>query len=588
MSLQSIFVVNTAPGCDNYIEQQVSATTCNTYIVRITPNTNALGPFDVYVSTYPDPLSAATLYYSAQTRSQMLAGVTVNLGPCVTPTVTPTITSTPSQTASNTPTPTQTPTQTITQTPTRTSTVTPTSSITPTQTPTPTQTLTPSNTPSQTPTQTPTLSPGATPPPTPSPTPTQTATPTNTPTQTQTATSTPTQTPTQTPSLTPTNTPTQTSSSTPTPTPTVGTITITISSFFSPGSIQVLYTANSNAVLDVDVEVSFVDTLGVITGSPISISGSVLILSGQTSGVSNFTIAEDYNNLDDTSVYSGITLSFTGTPTTAFVVNTQSQFDVTPTPTPSITASPTVTPTNTQTPTNTPTQTPTPSRLYWEYSLGYDVSSSVNACGDYYISPSNFYSGPGDGPGPNIGETLWTDSGLTIPAPDGFYSNGIAWYQVTGGAGQITSADPNGCLITPTPTPTFTPTQTETPTSTPTPTPTPTEQLFEIQILDQEGNQLITQDGNPLILQENSTAYLVSTGDTVSVCYAGAVSYTLSVTIYSPTSDWFSVVRFFQDGALTTPFNGGGSYYTNSIDGCSAGFWQIDSDGYTSNICNPC
>lgn len=178
MSLNTIIVVNTAPGCDNYIEQQVSATTCNTYIVRITPNTNALGPFDVYVSTYPDPLSAATLYYSAQTRTQMLNGVVVQLGPCITPTPTPT--------PSITPTPGVTPTQ--TQTPSETPTNTPTPSITPSasETPTPTPSFT------STPTQTPTFTPSETPTETPTPTPTVTSTQTPTQTTTPTPTSTPT------------------------------------------------------------------------------------------------------------------------------------------------------------------------------------------------------------------------------------------------------------------------------------------------------------------------------------------------------------------------------------------------------------
>jgi outer membrane biosynthesis protein TonB len=434
MSLQSIFVVNTAPGCDNFIQQQISADTCNSYIIRITPNTNALGPFDVYVSTYPDPLSAATLYYSAQTRTEMLNGVVVQLGPCVTPT--PTLTPTPA-----TPTPTPTNTETPTETPTN------------TPTPTPTNTETP----------TPSVTAGLTPTPTGSNTPTPTETPTQTPTNTETQTPTNTETPTQTPTETPTQTQTPTNTETPTPT------------------------------------------------------------------------------------------------------NTE-----------------------------TPTQTPTPSRLYWEYSLGYDATIATNACDDYFISPTNFYSAPGDGPGPNIGETLYTDSALTTPAPDGYYSNGVAWYQVTGGAGLITSADPNGCAISPTPTPTNTETPTPTNTSTPTPTqtntstptPTPTS-VLEILIFTQEGNQLITQDGNLLILQEDSTAYTVSSGDTISVCTAGAGSYTLSQTIYSPTNDWYSVVRFFSDSSLNTPFNGNDLYYTNSLDGCGS-FWKIDSGGFTTDNCNPC
>lgn len=299
MSLQSIFVVNTAPGCDNFIQQQISADTCNSYIIRITPNTNALGPFDVYVSTYPDPLSAATLYYSAQTRTQMLNGVVVQLGPCVTPTPTPTPTTTPPPT-------------------------------TPTQTPT--NTATPSETPTSTPT----------------------------------------------PSFTPT------SSETPTPTPT-----------------------------------------------------------------------------------------FTSTPTN------------TPTYTPSETPTETPTPTNTETPTQTPTNTPT---------------------------------------------------------------------------------------------------TTETPTQTPTPSPSPSPSVFEILIIDQLGNVLITQDGNPLILQEDSTAYLVSSGDSSCTC----TTYTLTQTIYSPTSQWTNVLRFFSDAALTSTFNGNNLWYSNTID-TSGGMWQIGTDGFVIGyLCEPC
>jgi hypothetical protein len=333
MSLYSIFVVNKAPGCnDTTITQQLNVTGCTDYIVRITSNTNALGPFDVYSSESPIGLTGATLQYSAQTRTQMLNGVVVQIGPgCATPTPTPTPTVTPT-------TQTPTPTPTITETPTQTPTVTPTPSVTSTETPTPTVTPTVTETPTQTPTETPT----------------------NTPTPTVTG--------------TPGASPSQTPTITPTVTPTVGTITITLLGQFSPGSIHAYYTATANAVLNVDTEISFVNTLGSLSGSPYVLSGSVVILSGQSFGDSNYQIPGDYADLDDTSSYSGITQTFTGSPTNTFVISTLSDFDVTPTPTPSVTATqtptptetptetptPTVTPTVTETETPTPTQTPTP------------------------------------------------------------------------------------------------------------------------------------------------------------------------------------------------------------------------------------
>jgi hypothetical protein len=234
MTTYSILVTNNAPGCATEIEQQLTVTGCTSYIVRLASNSNALGPFNVYVDN--------VIYYSAQTRNEMLNGVVVNLE-CITPspTVTPTITPTPTQTdpmtgSTQTPTPTptytptntNTPTNTETNTPTPTQTQTPTTTTTltttPTSTPTPTTTTTLTATQTQTPTTTTTLTTTPTSTPTPTTTTTLTATQTRTPTVTPTNTTTPTTTttltasPTQT--KTPTPTPTNTASNTATPTPT--------------------------------------------------------------------------------------------------------------------------------------------------------------------------------------------------------------------------------------------------------------------------------------------------------------------------------------------------------------------------------
>ena len=127
MAIYSILVTNNADGCTTEIEQQLTVTSCTSYIVRLTSNSNAVGPFDVFVDS--------VIYYSAQTRTEMLNGVVVNLD-CLTPT--------PSITPTNTPTPSITPTIGLTPTP------------TPTVTETPTNTPTPGLSPSQTPTNTPT------------------------------------------------------------------------------------------------------------------------------------------------------------------------------------------------------------------------------------------------------------------------------------------------------------------------------------------------------------------------------------------------------------------------------------------------
>ena len=255
----------------------------------------------------------------------------------------------------------------------------------------------------------------------------------NIPTPTPTQTSTPTETPTQTPTPTQTETPTQT------PTPTVVTRTLfnvlfdtSIYSVCSTGTPIVIY--GENSTFDMNTEF-FNDVYG---PSTIDMSGYYAYL-GQEVELDN----------------------------TGFAISPFTLCSIIPTPTP------TITPTPTTTITPTPSMTPTATFGYYTYSLGTGATS-IDACTNVG-SPINVYAPVAGGIGPNLNEYIYIDTSLITPAPDGYYSNGTAWYNITGGLGQITSSDPNGCPTpTPTPTPTETPTQTPTPTETPTQTPTPT------------------------------------------------------------------------------------------------------------------
>jgi len=90
MALYNILVENNAAGCnDTSVTEQVSASTCTTYIVRLASNSNALGPFSIYVD--------ASLFGSGYTRTDMFNGVVISLG-CTTPTPTPTPSFTPTPT----------------------------------------------------------------------------------------------------------------------------------------------------------------------------------------------------------------------------------------------------------------------------------------------------------------------------------------------------------------------------------------------------------------------------------------------------------------------------------------------------------
>jgi hypothetical protein len=308
--------------------------------------------------------------------------------------------------------------------------VTPTPTVTSSATPTPTVTDTPTPTPTPTVTDTPTPTPTVTDTPTPTPTVTSSATPTPTVTDTPTQTPTPTvtDTPTPTPTPTVTDTPTQTPTETPTNTPTPTHTRFEFVSLFAANAVDACHDGSIVSIwgdeANFDQNTLFYDSA---TGPVTTDMAGFYSYDG--------LVVQLLSNGSETGGYTGC-VSPTPTPTT----------------TQTATPTPTVTPTETVTPTVTPTLTPTPTQTigYYTYSLGYDAASSATACSDFGSSPSNYYAPLVGGPGPNIGETLYTDSALTTPASNGYYSNGIAWYliddtQGTLTPGKVVSVDPNGC-----------------------------------------------------------------------------------------------------------------------------------------------
>ena len=278
-----------------------------------------------------------------------------------------------------------------------TATPTPTPTLTPTNTPTPsvtaTQTPTQTNTPSQTQTQTQTNTQ----------TNTQTTTVTSTPTPTGTAAVTPTPTNTNTPSQTPTDTP----SSTSTPTPTRSKVAFTVYSGTTHDEACGRYNPTvtvygNNSQFDLSTQFSNIST----GDATINMTGFI-----QNGG---YVSQLDTNG----NVVGSVTICVTLTPT------------------------PTMTPTMTKTPTNTPS--PTPTFGYYTYILGTGSTANL-ACIDFSGAPNTIYGTVAGGIGPNIAEFLYYNSSLTTPVMNGFYSNGTAVFEVTGGSGQITAVDPSGC-----------------------------------------------------------------------------------------------------------------------------------------------
>ncbi len=222
--------------------------------------------------------------------------------------------------------------------------------------------------------------------PTPTITPTNTATPTITPTVT--ITSSPTQTIPTIETPTPTNTPTVTL----TPSQTDTTISLLLDAFYEPGSVIANYVLTASRNVSEDVSVSFTNILGTITGSPITVITGVTISNGNISGNTIISIDENYNNLDRSSIFSSVTVSYSGG-TFNYPINEEPIF-ITPTPTPTITTTKTPTPTITETliidvtptPTTTETQTNTVTPTQSLTSTVTPTPSvTPNTCNCYYF-----------------------------------------------------------------------------------------------------------------------------------------------------------------------------------------------------------
>ena len=251
---------------------------------------------------------------------------------------------------------------------------------------------------------------------------------------------------------------------------------LTIVGSYFPGSIGAGYSITSSVPLDANLQVDFINILGTYTGSPVVNNITIVINSGDTTGFSQYYFNDDYNNLNGTSIFSAVTLTYAGTNT--FIEYESFIFDATPTPTPTNTETPT--PTNTETPTETPTptatvgstptatpantetptpnptntETPTPTQTPTQYISVYqfqdccdasnvfrfyNVGVSLSVGSIYDISGSTNFSGCAE-------VVTYTSTGLA------YDSNGVTF---TG-----PYIDCGSCITCPTPTPTQTPTQT--------------------------------------------------------------------------------------------------------------------------------
>jgi hypothetical protein len=236
--------------------------------------------------------------------------------------------------------------------------------------------------------------------------------------------------PTTTPTPTPTITVTPTVTTTPTITPTItSTVTSTITPTVSPTSPLQEFSCLSGATQQEACDSSTSITLYAFY--PLFDSVGQNQFYNEPSGVVTIDLSGFYVNSN-----SVVQLNSDGEVISTFALCSSVP---TSTPTPTVTQTPTVTPTITQTPTQT--------FAWYTYSLGTGATANA-ACTAFSSSPQTIYGSVQGGIGPNVGEYLYETAGrpLTDAVPDGYYSNGTAWYEVTGGSGQITQSSPTGCL----------------------------------------------------------------------------------------------------------------------------------------------
>jgi hypothetical protein len=413
-----------------------------------------------------------------------------------------------------------------------------------------------------TPTPTP-VSPTATPtqlPATATPTPTTTITPTDTPTPepatpTPTTTITPTDTPTPEPA-TPTPTPTDVPpTDTPTPTPTItvdptATPTPTFDGYYYY-SIRQYDCSNSCAIISPDLVGRSITPLSTNDGQYYKLISEPNVYQVQTE-ITPAPMSYDID-FDNNLVFSNADCTIACSTPTATPTPTGAPTN-TPTPTPlPATNTPTPQPTNESTHTPTPTETPIPSYPY-QGCISSTYNNQYNAC-QSQIADFTFYTAF---PTLNLGDTLYTDSGLTSAYDAGLgnyfiIEDGVDKYVIdTYNGGSINSLVNCLAIPGPTATPTPTPTNTETPLpATDTPTPTPTVTLHPtITAAPATETPTPTPEPTPSYYTFNSSTLLHN--NAYDACQGG-----FGQVVYSNVDLISNIVIgstiFYQDTNLTTP-----------------------------------
>jgi hypothetical protein len=88
------------------------------------------------------------------------------------------------------------------------------------------------------------------------------------------------------------------------------TINLSLNSIVTSGSVIVDYVVTSSEVLTQQLSLGFTNTLGQITGTGITITSAITINSGSTIGYTQITTNDNYTNLDGTSDFSNLVVTY--------------------------------------------------------------------------------------------------------------------------------------------------------------------------------------------------------------------------------------------------------------------------------------
>ena len=184
-----------------------------------------------------------------------------------------------------------------------------------------------------------------------------------------------------------------------------------------------------------------------------------------TTSTTSTTTAPPTTTTTTTSTTIAPTTTTTTTSTTTEAPTTTTTTTSTTTEAPTTTTTTTSTTTAPETSTTTTTSTTTSS--FVTFTLAYSIIDGATACSNYpTIDTTQYYATAG-----SIlqnGTIIYTDTALTIPAPNGFYSNGVNYWNTGAGSGNLQNQTSCGGSSTTTTTSTTTapPTTTSTTTTT--------------------------------------------------------------------------------------------------------------------------